>query len=111
MSLNKEEFTELLEALGKQIAPLVDAAAKSAVAAFSPVAAIVADPIIDAIDAHVIGLLNGGKAPAPTAPMDPESRVQALEKHVAALTVATGHGTSAALPIIKASPVTVADAS
>lgn len=101
------EMKELLEALGKQIAPMVDAAVKTAVAAASPVAAVVADPVIDAIDAYVIGLLTGGPPPAVTSTEDP---IVALQKHVAALTVASGHATSTAMRVTKASVPSVADA-
>jgi hypothetical protein len=101
------EMKELLEALGKQIAPMVDAAVKTAVAAASPVAAVVADPVIDAIDAYVIGLLGGTEPPAVTSTEDP---IVALQKHVAALTVATGHASSTAMTIAKANVPSVKDA-
>lgn len=101
------EMKELLEALGKQIAPMVDAAVKTAVAAASPIAAVVADPVIDAIDAYVIGLLNGTAPPAVTSTEDP---LVALQKHVAALTVASGHASSTAMLLAKKAVPSVADA-
>jgi len=93
--MNDAELKSIGEALLKQMLPTIEAAAKSAVAAASPLAAIIADPVIDEIDAYVISLLNGGVAPTVTAPTDPASQIAQLQQHVAALTVATGHGTSA----------------
>jgi hypothetical protein len=84
--------------------PMIDAAAKSAVSAANPVVGIVAAPVIDAVDSYVTGLLTGTAATI-TAPTDPASRLDAVEKHVAALTVATGHGTSALLPAVKTQTV------
>jgi hypothetical protein len=102
------EMKELLEALGEKLAPMVDAAVKDAVAAAGgPLVASVADPVIDAVDAYVTQLL-GGAAPTITAPQDPESRVTALEKHVAALTVASGHATSTAMTAVKTAAAPIA---
>src|SRR5271156_3221565 len=93
------EMKEMLEALGEQIAPLGDAAVKDAVqAAGGPLVASVADPVIDAVDAYVLQLMGSVvPANAVAAPTDDASRLTALEKHVAALTVASGHATSSAM--------------
>jgi hypothetical protein len=104
------EMKELLEALGKQIAPMVDAAVKDAVAATGgPLVATVADPVIDAVDSYVMSLM-GTTAPANAvaAPSDPDSRLTALEKHVAALTVASGHASSSAMTATKVAAVKIA---
>jgi hypothetical protein len=76
---------------------MVDAAVKSAVAIASPVAGVVAAPLIDAVDSYVQGLLTG-VAPPVTSTEDP---IVSLQKHVAALTVASGHATSSAMTATK----------
>jgi hypothetical protein len=92
------EFKELLEALEAKIAPAVEAAVKQAVlVAGGPVVAAVATPVIDAVDAYVQGLITG-TTPAVTSTEDP---IVSLQKHVAALTVASGHATSTALAAVK----------
>lgn len=94
------EMTDFLQALEAKfkaqednINALVETAVKAAVAQASPVGAVIADPIIDAVDSLVMGLL-GTAAPANAvqAPTDVPSRISALENHVAALTVATVGG-------------------
>jgi hypothetical protein len=104
------EMKELLEALGAKLAPMVDAAVKDAVAvAGGPLVASVADPVIDAVDAYVMALM--GTAPpanAVAAPTDADSRMTALEKHVAALTVASGHASSSAMVATKVAAVKIA---
>jgi hypothetical protein len=108
MALTVEELESIVKGVAAQVAPLIDTAAKAAVQAASPIAAVVADPLIDAIDSYIVGLLDGPAAmPAVTAPTDTASQIQQLQQHVAALTVATGHGTSAAMPIIKQAAVAV----
>lgn len=98
------EMQALLAALKADVLPeLIDAAktaAVDAVSAAAPAAAIIAVPVIDEIDAYVQSLL-GNPVPAVTAPTDPASQIAQLQKHVAALTVATGHGTTAAMATVK----------
>ena len=105
--MNKE-MEEMLEALAAKMLPMVDAAVKSAVAIASPVAGVVAAPVIDAVDSYVQGLLTG-IAPPVTSTEDP---IVSLQKHVAALTVASGHATSSAMVASKvaAAPLTAAPA-
>lgn len=116
MSADVKAMLEALKAeLGPMVVVAVGDAAKVAVAAeiakLGPVGAIVAPvaaPVIDAVDSFVMSLL--GVAPpanATAAPTDTESRLTAVEKHVAALTVVTGAGTTATLAAAKqaASPV------
>jgi uncharacterized membrane protein len=99
MSLTVEELETLGKSLLAQLLPTIEAAAKSAVASASPVAALLVTPLIDEVDAYVSGLL--GAPVAPTAPTDVASQIVSLQKHVAALTVATGHGTSQAMVTAK----------
>lgn len=99
---------DLMAFLKSDILPAIDTAAKAAVASASPAAAVVADPVIDIIDSYIAQLL-GNAAPAVTADTSPASRLEAVEKHVAALTVATGHGTTAAMPNIKAAAAVLPD--
>lgn len=91
-----QEMETLLKGLAAELGPMIDKAAKDAVAAAGgPVVAAVADPVIDAIDAYVMSLL--GTAPpanSVAAPDDVASRLTSIEKHVAALTVATVGGAS-----------------
>jgi hypothetical protein len=105
------EMMELLKAFEEKLAPMVDAAVKSAVAIAAPAVAPIVAPIIDAVDALVIGM-SGGTAPptATPAPTDTDSRLAALEQHVAALTISTGHGGSAAMVANKAAVQAVANA-
>ncbi len=106
----------LMAELGPAISTAVADAAKIAVAAeaakLGPLAApvvAVASPVIDAVDSFVLSLLGSAPpAKAVPAPTDTESRVTALEKHVAALTVVSGAGTSAVLASAKASATPVA---
>jgi hypothetical protein len=104
------EMQALLAALKADVLPeLIEAAktaATDAVEAASPVAAVIAVPVIDEIDAYVQGLL-GNPVPVVTAPVDAVSQIKSLQQHVAALTVATGHATSAAMPTAKAIATTV----
>lgn len=101
-------YENLLKRLGADLLPIIADAAKAAIATASPVAAVIADPVLDEIDAYVVQMLNPGTAaPAVTAPTDVASQIMSLQKHVAALTVATGHGSSAAMVQNKASPVAV----
>ena|SRR5271154_2168602 len=96
------EMQEFLKAMEGQI----DNAVKAAVAAFAPPGVVpVADAVIDAVDAYIIQL-QGGTPPATVAPLT----LDVLAKHVAALTVATGHGTSASMPAIKTATVSLAPA-
>jgi len=91
-----QEMQTLLKGLASELAPMIEKAAKDAVAAAGgPVVSVVADPVIDAIDAYVMSLL-GTVAPANAvaAPTDVASRLTSIEKHVAALTVATVGGAS-----------------
>jgi hypothetical protein len=97
------EYETLLRNLARDIAPMVDAAAKAAVADAAPIAAVVADPVIDWIDAYVLSLL--GTPPAPEVTVQPLT-LETVAKHVAALQVATGHGTTAAMVTTKNTVVT-----
>jgi len=99
-NLTVEELESLGKTLLASLLPTIEAAAKSAVASVSPIAAVVADPLIDTIDSYIAGLL-GNPVPAVTAPTDPASQITALQKHVAALTVATGHATSQSMTTAK----------
>jgi hypothetical protein len=114
------DMKAMLETLKTELGPILAAAAgdaaKIAVAAevaklgpVGPVVAAAAPPVIDAVDSFVMSLLGIAPAPGSTAaPTDTESRVSALEKHVAALTVVTGSGTSAPLVNAKATATPVA---
>lgn len=97
-------FTALKADLGlflkSEVLPAIDAAAKAAVAQVNPIVGVVAAPLIDEIDAYVSGLL-GNVMPAVTAPVDTASQITALQKHVAALTVASGHSTTQAMVTAK----------
>lgn len=96
-------YEELLKKLAADLLPTVDAAVKAAVGIASPVAGVVAAPVIDAVDSWVMKLL-GVNPPTIAVPASDEvsDRVTALEQHVAALTVATGHSTSAIMALNKA---------
>lgn len=98
----KSEIEAMLKGAVASLLPAIDSAAKAAVTAASPVAAVFVDPLIDNIDAYVCSLL-GAPATVVTAPQDVESRLAAVEKHVAALTVASGAATSQGLATVKAS--------
>jgi len=98
--LVNELKSSLLADLSKDILPIIDSAAKAAVSAASPVAAVFADPIIDEIDAYVAQLL-GNAIPTVTAPTDTASQIASLQQHVAALTVSTGAATSSSLTSTK----------
>jgi len=90
-SLKAELLSDLKAALKNDIVPMVAALAKDAIGAATPVAAIVADPVIDIVDSYVMGML-GTAAPvnAVAAPSDTQSQINQIAQHVAALTVATG---------------------
>jgi hypothetical protein len=100
----KTELEGMFKAFAESLLPQIDAAAKAAVGAINPIAGIVAAPLIDEIDSYISSLLGNGALPV-TAPTDPASQIKQLQQHVAALTVTTGHGTSAAMPINKAAAV------
>jgi hypothetical protein len=91
---------DLFAFLKSDILPAIDAAAKSAVASINPIVGVVAAPVIDEIDAYIAGLL-GAAVPTVTAPVDVPSQITALQKHVAALTVASGHATTQAMVTAK----------
>lgn len=107
--------TDLLQIVENDILPMIVSAAKQAAStAGGPVAALVADPVIDIVDSYVLKML-GTPAPANAqpAPTDTQSQITAIAKHVAALTVATGNATSATvaskvtlptLPVVQAGP-------
>lgn len=109
----------MVEALKNELAPMLATAAADAaklavaaeVAKLGPAGALVAavaPPVIDAVDSFVMSLL--GVAPpanATAAPTDAESRLTAVEKHVAALTVVSGAGTSSTLIAAKAAATPV----
>jgi hypothetical protein len=101
------ELQELLATLKADVLPeLVTAAttaAQDAVAATLPAAAVVVDPLIDLIDVEVQKLL--GVTVTATAPTDAASVQSQLVKHVAALTVASGHSTTQAMATAKAATV------
>ena|SRR5271168_2568794 len=101
------EMKEMLEELGKEIIPMVDAAVKTAVAAASPVAAVVADPVIDAVDAYVLSLLGTPLTEEAAAKVPPVT-LDTIAKHVAALTVATGNASSTIMGVSKAATVPLA---
>jgi O-acetylhomoserine/O-acetylserine sulfhydrylase-like pyridoxal-dependent enzyme len=63
------------------------------------------------IDQYVLSLI-GHAVPAdtPKAPTDADSRIAALEQHVAALTVATGNASSAIMSASKATAAATAAA-
>jgi hypothetical protein len=92
------EYETLLRNLARDLAPAIENAAKAAVADASPVVAVVADPIIDWIDAYIMGLIG---TPVPASTTVEPLTLETVAKHVAALTVATGHATSSAMPAAK----------
>lgn len=98
------EYQALLKQLAADIVPIVTAAAKAAVTDLNPVVGLVADPVIDAVDAYILKLLGGTPAAnAVVASTETDDRVTALEKHVAALTVSTGNATAHNFVVAKAS--------
>lgn len=98
MDNTESKLEEMFAAFAAKLMPTIDAAAKAAVAAANPVAGMLAAPAIDAVDVWVLKLL-GQDVPAGTPPVstDPQDTLDTLVKHVAALTVATGHATSQAM--------------
>jgi hypothetical protein len=100
MSLTADELESLGKTLLASLLPTIEAAAKSAVASASPIVAVITDPLIDEIDSYISSLL-GAAPPTVTAPVDTASQITALQKHVAALTVATGHATSQTMSTAK----------
>lgn len=112
------EISDLAKQLASELTPMLADLAKTAVAVeaakLGPAAALVTaavPPVIDAVDAYILKLLgNTMPANATVAPTDAESRLTALETHVAALTVATGNGTSAILGTAKVVAATPAPA-
>lgn len=97
---------ELLAMLKAELLPVIRDAAQVAVAAAAgsgnPIVAVAAPVVLDTVDT-IVNALSGRAAPAGAtdAPTDVESRLTALENHVAALTIATGHATSAAFAAVK----------
>lgn len=88
------------EAAAQKLLPTIDAAVKGAISDAGPVAAligVVADPLIDDVEAYLIGLTTG-VVPATTAP----TTVASLAKKVAALTLATGQAGSHSLTVTTA---------
>jgi hypothetical protein len=113
-SLSAEMRAALQEAVSA-LEPIVIKAAQDAVTAALPpgvgaVAALAVTPVVDEIDALVAKLV-GNTVPEVTAPTDPASQIASLQAHVAALTVATGHGTTSAMVTQKASANAPAPAS
>jgi hypothetical protein len=106
--LKADLLADLKAALKSDIVPMMAALAKDAVGAASPVAAVVADPVIDIVDSYVMSML-GTPAPANAvpAPTDTQSQINQIAQHVAALTVATGKSGSLSLKV-GAVPATVA---
>jgi hypothetical protein len=89
--LKAELLSDLKAVLKDEVVPMVAGLVKDAVGVASPVAAVVADPVIDIVDSYVLGLL--GESPpdnAKPAPADTQSQINQIAQHVAALTVATG---------------------
>lgn len=89
---------DLLQDLKDNIAPMMETAAQSAVTALvgnipvlGGLAATFVPAAFDEIDTLVSGLLGRAiPSAAPAAEPDPQSQLQSLQAHVAALTVATG---------------------
>lgn len=82
----------------EKLLPTIDSAVKGAISDAGPIGSmvgVVADPLIDDVDAYIQGLLTG-VVPATTAPA---LTVDALAKKVAALTVATGATASHSLQV------------
>lgn len=97
------EYEMLLKKLAADILPMIDSAVKTAVGIASPVVGLVASPVIDAVDSYIMRLVGvTPPANAESASTATDDRVTALEQHVAALTVATGHSTSQVMAINKA---------
>lgn len=105
------EMQEMLDALGSRLGPMVEAAVTKIAGAGAKATAPVVTPDINMLD-HYIQQLNGNAAPVVTADLDVEARLDALEQHVAALTVASGHSTTQAMVTAKVAAAglpTVAD--
>ncbi len=99
----KADLVPVLKQAVVDALPLVATAAKAAIADANPLAGLLATPVIDEIDSYIAHLMNPGvPAPVVTAPTDTASQIASLQKHVAALTVATGVATSQALATSKA---------
>lgn len=99
----KTDLVPVLKQAVVDALPLVAAAAKSAVSDANPLAGLLAAPVIDEIDSYIAHLMNPGvPAPVVTAPVDVSSQIASLQKHVAALTVASGNATGQALATAKA---------
>ena len=99
----KTDLVPVLKQAVVDALPLVAAAAKTAVSDANPLAGLLATPVIDEIDSYIAHLMSPGTtAPVVTAPTDVASQIASLQKHVAALTVATGTATSQALATGKA---------
>jgi hypothetical protein len=103
------EYKNLLAMVMADLGPTIDVAAKAAVSAASPAAAVIVDPVIDAVDAWINKLLGVSvPATAKKASTETADRLTALEQHVAALTVSTGAATSSAMQAAKVQAATIA---
>ncbi len=114
MSLSPEMQAVLQELLAG-LQPVIEKAAQDAVTAALPagigvVAALAVPPVFDEIDALVAKMI-GNPVPVVTAPTDAASQIASLQAHVAALTVATGHGTTSSMVTAKAAANAPASAS